>query len=70
MKQNNIFLIEMGKKIKSAREAKGLYLQDLGKLCNLHYGAICEIEAGKRNSHILTLKSIADVLEVEVNYFL
>lgn len=69
MKQD-IFLKEIGKKIKAAREAKGLYLRDLGKLCNIHYGAICEIEKGKRNSYILTLKKIADKLDVDVKDFL
>lgn len=64
------YLKEMGRKIKLAREVKGLYLHDLGKLCNLHYGAICEIEKGKRDGHILTLKNIADKLEVDVKYFL
>lgn len=67
---NGEYLKEMGRKIKSAREAKGLYLRDLGKLCNLHYGAICEIENGKRDSHILTLKNISDKLEVDVKEFL
>ena len=67
---NGEYLKEMGRKIKSVREAKGLYLRDLGKLCNLHYGAICEIEKGKRDSHILTLKNIADKLEVDVKDFL
>jgi transcriptional regulator with XRE-family HTH domain len=67
---NGEYLKEMGRKIKLAREAKGLYLRDLGKLCNLHYGAICEIEKGKRDSHILTLKNIADKLEVDVKEFL
>jgi transcriptional regulator with XRE-family HTH domain len=64
------YLIEMGKKIKAARQAKGLYLRDLGKMCNIHYGAICEIEAGKRNSYILTLKNIADKLGVDIKDFL
>jgi len=67
---NGEYLKEMGRKIKSAREAKGLYLRDLGKMCNLHYGAICEIEKSKRDSHILTLKNIADKLEVDVKNFL
>jgi transcriptional regulator with XRE-family HTH domain len=67
---NGEYLKEMGRKIKLAREAKRLYLRDLGKLCNLHYGAICEIEKGKRDSHILTLKNIADKLEVDVKEFL
>ena len=67
---NGIYLKEMGKKIRAARQAKGLYLRDLGKMCNLHYGAICEIELGKRDSHILTLKNIADKLGVDVKKFL
>lgn len=67
---NGEYLKAMGRKIKSARAAKGLYLRDLGKLCKIHYGAICEIEKGKRDSHILTLKNIADKLEVDVKDFL
>jgi len=67
---NGEYLKEMGRKIKLARVEKGLYLRDLGKLCNMHYGAICEIEQGKRDSHILTLKNIADKLEVDVKVFL
>ena len=67
---NGIYLKEMGKKIKAAREAKGLYLRDLGKMCNIHYGAICEIELGKRDSHILTLKTIADALKMDVKDFI
>ncbi|HMR81724.1 MAG TPA: helix-turn-helix transcriptional regulator [Niabella sp.] len=64
------YLKILGAKIKAAREKKGLYLRDLGKLCNIHYGAICEIENGKRNAHILTLKNIADKLGVDVKRFL
>jgi transcriptional regulator with XRE-family HTH domain len=44
---NGIYLKEVSKKIKAARLAKGLYLRDLGKMCNIHYGAICEIEKVK-----------------------
>lgn len=64
------YLKAMGRKIKMARNSKGLYLRDLGKLCNLHYGAICEIEKEKRDSHILTLKNLADKLGVDVKDFL
>lgn len=67
---NGEYLKTMGAKIKALREAKGLYLRDLGKMCNLHYGAICEIETGKRNCHILTLKIIADKLNVDVKDFI
>ena len=64
------YLKEMGAKIRAARKAKGIYLRDLGKMCNIHYGAISEIETGQRNSHILTLKNIADMLNVDVKEFL
>lgn len=67
---NGQYLKEMGKKIKAARKAKGIFLRDLGKLCNIHYGALSEIENGKRNSYLLTLKNIADKLEVDVKDFL
>lgn len=46
--------------------AKGLYLKHLSDICKLHISAINEIELGKRNPHILTLKAIADALKVDV----
>ena len=67
---NGDYLKRMGKKMKAIREAKGIYLRDLGKMCDIHYGAICEIENGKRNSYIITLKTIADALNVDVKDFL
>jgi transcriptional regulator with XRE-family HTH domain len=70
MKKRNNYLIAMGEKIKAARRRKGLYLRDLGKMCDIHIGTLCEIERGKRNSCILTLKNIADKLEMDVKDFL
>ncbi len=67
---NGDYLKAMGARIKAARQAKGIYLRDLGKMCNIHYGAICEIENGKLNSYILTLKNIAEKLNVDVKNFL
>ena len=67
---NGEYLKAIGAKIKAARETKGLYLRDLGKMCNIHYGAICEIENGKRDCHILTLKTIADALRMDVKRLL
>ena len=46
--------------VRAARQAKGIYLRDSAKMCNLPFEAISEIETGKRNSYILTLKHIAD----------
>lgn len=67
---NGTYLKEMGAKIKAVRTARGMYLRDLGKACNIHYGAICEIENGKRDSKILTLRNIAEKLNVDVKVFL
>lgn len=70
MRVKNPYLVEMGKKIKAARNAKGLYVRDLGKLCELDYSNICRIERGEMSARILTLKLIADKLEVDVRDFL
>ena len=67
---NGEYLKEMGAKIRAIRKSKGIYLRDLGKACNLHFGAISEIENGKRNSYLLTLKVLADELGVDVKDFL
>lgn len=68
--KDNIFLKEMGSKKKAIRNEKKLSLRELGKLCNLDYGSICRIESGQKNSYLLTLKSIADKLNVYVKDFL
>ncbi|MFZ1528249.1 MAG: helix-turn-helix transcriptional regulator [Ferruginibacter sp.] len=67
---NTEYLKQMGAKIRKARQAKGIYLRDLGAMCDIHFGAISEIETGKRNAHVLTLKNLADKLGVDVKDFL
>jgi transcriptional regulator with XRE-family HTH domain len=60
----------MGKKIKAIRQERKVTLGELGKLCELDYGSICRIEGGQKDSHILTLKNIADKLNVDVKNFI
>jgi len=67
---NGTYLKEIGKKIRAARMAKGMSMRKLAPLCSLHIGTISEIENGKRDSHILTLKMLADILCVDVKDFL
>lgn len=64
------YLKEMGKKIQAIRKSKKLTVRTLGKMCDLDYGTISRIETGKFSSHILTLKNIADKLQVDVKDFL
>ena len=68
--KDGIYLIEMGNKIRAIRRAKGISMRKLVTLCHLHKSSISEIENGKRDCHILTLKVLADVLEVDVKDFL
>jgi transcriptional regulator with XRE-family HTH domain len=64
------YLTEMGKKIRIARRIKKLTLHKVAAQCNVDIHTICYIERGKTNPHILILKSIADVLKVDLKDFL
>lgn len=68
--RNDIFLKAMGKKIKAIRNERKITLRELGKLCDLDYGSISRIENGQKDSHILTLKNIADKLNAGIKDFL
>ena len=68
--KRNTYLIEMGKKIKAARNERELSVRRLGELCELDYGYISRLEGGQFNPHLLTLKNIADKLNVDVKDFI
>jgi transcriptional regulator with XRE-family HTH domain len=67
---NGQFLKEIGVKVKAARKAKQITLMELSKSCGIHITQLSFLENGKCNSHILTLKSIADVLKIDVKDFI
>jgi len=64
------FLIEMGTKIRVARKEKKMSLDTMCSLTKIARDNLSLVERGKRNCHILSLKSIADVLEKDVKDFL
>ncbi|HMK27183.1 MAG TPA: helix-turn-helix transcriptional regulator [Chitinophagaceae bacterium] len=65
--KDGIFLKEMGSKIKAARKAQKMSLEKLSKLSGAtDLSNLWFIEQGRRNVHILTLKSIADVLKTNM----
>lgn len=68
--KDGLYLIQMGKKIRAARQAKGFSLQQLASLASNHKSCLSDIETGKMNVKLLALKRIADVLEVDVKDFL
>lgn len=68
--KRNAYLIEMGKKIKAVRNERELSVRKLGELCDLDYVYISRLEGGQFNPHLLTLKTIADKLDVDVKDFI
>lgn len=70
MDNNGIFLKEVGRKIKEARKAKNLSYPKLSQLTGIDMSNLWFIEQGRRNVHLLTLKSIADKLEVDIKNLL
>ena len=68
--RNDILLNEMGKQIKSVRKANKLSLTQLSKLCGVDISNLWFIENARRNVDILTLKSIADVFNMDIKELL
>ncbi len=68
--RNDIYLKEMGLKIKAIRKSQKMSLVAMGELTGIDMSNLWFVEKGRRNAHILTLKSIADVLEVDVKDFI
>jgi transcriptional regulator with XRE-family HTH domain len=67
---NDTFLIEIGQKIRTARKAKKIPINEMATLAKIDMANLSFLERGTRNCHILSLKSIADVLEMDVKEFL
>jgi transcriptional regulator with XRE-family HTH domain len=67
---NDTFLKEMGQKIRVARKAKKIPIDKMAVLTKIDMANLSFLERGMRNCHVLSLKSIADVLEMDVKEFL
>lgn len=68
-KHKEIFLQNIGGRIKAIREAKGLSQFQLGIESEVPKNQIGRIERGEINTSIYTLKRLADALKVEVSSF-
>lgn len=64
------YLTELGRKIKTARTLNKVSLRKLSVLCKTDMSNLWYIENGQRNARLLTLKSIADVFNMDVKDFL
>ena len=60
------YLIKLGNTIRTTRKSKGLTQQNIAALCDSEKANLSRIEAGKTNSTVITLKKIADVLQIPV----
>lgn len=68
--RNDIFLKEMGRRIREIRKPKKISLRQLSALIDIDRVTLMRIENGRNSSRILTLKSIADALNVDVKDFI
>lgn len=60
------YLLEIGQKCKQARKSKRITLRVLGEMCEMDFAHISRLENGQKDLHLLTLKKIADKLEVDI----
>lgn len=60
----------LGKRIKSLRKEKNLTQEELGKLINVTKVSICCYEKETRVPTLETLLALAEVFNVDINYFL
>lgn len=64
------YLQEIGRKVREIRRSKGISMRKLATMIPLHKSTISEIERGKINHKILTLRLLADTFGVDVKDFL
>ncbi len=68
--KNDIFLKELGSKVKTLRKAQRISVRALGEMCQTDYSNLSRFENGQVNPHILLLKSIAENLQVDLKELL
>jgi HTH-type transcriptional regulator, competence development regulator len=59
-------LADVGKRIREARAAQGLSLEQLARLTGISAPALSLIETGKRDARLTTSKRIADALRLSL----
>lgn len=66
-KEDEIYLKQMGKRIRQMRKEKGMKQAELGYACDIEKQSMYRIEAGRTNPTIITLKRIAEQLGISLN---
>jgi len=69
-KRTAVFLKQLGLKIATVRKEKKITQIELGLRCNIEKPYISLIESGGTNPTIVTLKKIADALDISIDELL
>jgi transcriptional regulator with XRE-family HTH domain len=64
--ENLDILKGLGKKLRTIRKEKGLSMESLAHEAQIEYRQLGRIERGEINTTILSLKKIADALEIDI----
>ena len=67
---DNTRLKEVGGRIRALRDARGLNLHELARLCGISASALSLIETGKRDLRVNSLFRIADALRIPAGLIL
>ena len=62
--------MKIGKKLKEAREKKGMSQADVGRVSGIHMGAITHFENDRRQPTIQTLAKLCKALGADANVLL
>lgn len=68
--RHDLFLIEIGKKVRKHRKAKKITLVQMSSDVGVHIAALSFLERGYRDFHILLLKRIAERLDMDIKELL
>lgn len=60
------FLLEIGQKVRTVRKSKKVTLRQMGEMCEMDFGHLSRLENGQKDFHLLTLKKLADKLDIEM----
>lgn len=66
----DILLSDIGKRIKQARQAKGLSQMELAEAVGISVSFLSNIEVGRQSMNIRTLIAISDILDVSTDWIL
>lgn len=64
--EKNVFLQGIGKALHKRRIQLGISQEDLAEMADLNRGYISNMECGKRNISVYTLKKLSEALDIKI----